>query len=276
MGELSTCAATFLAKIRSARGGSNVNIFVWSSKINTQILLCVVKYVLIALLSSWAFLTSFILSNKTKSIFIPIPLLMSSQIYAINTFLFTIKCLSSSFLPADQSVSLLLKTSYPACSNSFLPDLVYSTVLYLLLSLFHFRGRMQLLSGSHLLSAMWETDSYLGLNGLGVKFWFYCQIAMENKRWRGDHSNSNQTWHPLKKVTRGVSFFSWQQAAGESPGASLASFQSSLGFGNGLARTHFSFCLGPNGCGCMVSEKMSSGTWLETDEIGYEKLPAML
>lgn len=167
------------------------------------------KYVFIALWS-WSFLAVFILSNKAKSILFPIPLLMSSQIYPINTFLFTIKCLSSLFLPADRSVSLLLKTNYPACSNSVLPDLVYSTVLYLLLSLFHFRGRMQLLSGTHLLSAMWEIDSYLGLSGLGFKFWVYCQIAMENKRWREDDSNSNQTWHPLEKVTRGVSFFSWQ------------------------------------------------------------------
>lgn len=114
---------------------------------------------------SWLVLSC---QTKLSQYFFPVPLLMSSQIYPINTFLFTIKCLSSSFLPADRSVNLLLKTNYPACSNSFPPDLVYSAVLYLLLSVFHFRGRMQLLSGSHHLSAMWEIDSSLGLNGLGV------------------------------------------------------------------------------------------------------------
>lgn len=99
---------------------------------------------------SWLVLSC---QTKLSQYFFPVPLLMSSQIYPINTFLFTIKCLSSSFLPADRSVNLLLKTNYPACSNSFPPDLVYSAVLYLLLSVFHFRGRMQLLSGSHHLSA---------------------------------------------------------------------------------------------------------------------------
>ena len=69
--ELSTSTATFLASVRSAWGGINVNIFVWSSKINAHILSCVVKYVFIALLSSWSFLGSFILSNKTKSVLFP-------------------------------------------------------------------------------------------------------------------------------------------------------------------------------------------------------------
>lgn len=79
---------------------------------------------------SWLVLSC---QTKLSQYFFPVPLLMSSQIYPINTFLFTIKCLSSSFLPADWSVNLLLKTNYPACSNSLPPDLVYSAVLYLLL-----------------------------------------------------------------------------------------------------------------------------------------------
>lgn len=59
--------------------------------------------------------------------------------------------------PFCEQIDLLvycLKTKYCVCSSCFLPNLVYSTILSLLLSLFHFRGRTQLLSGSHLLSAM--------------------------------------------------------------------------------------------------------------------------
>lgn len=209
--KLFTSTAEFLTSIRNALGDINVNTFLWGSKINSCILLCVGKYVFIALWSFWSFLSVFILSNKAESILFLIPLLMSSQIYPINTFPSSIKCLSSLFLPADRSVSLLLKTNYPACSNSVLPDLVYSTVLYLLLPPSLFRLRMQLLSGTHLLSAMWEIDSYLGLSRFGFKFWVFCWIAVDNKRWREDDSSSNQIWYPLKKVTRGgVFFFSWQ------------------------------------------------------------------
>lgn len=109
---------------------------------------------------------------------------MSHQIYPINTFVFTVKYLSSTFLPADLFRSLLLRTNYPACSNSFLPDFVYFAVLFLLLS--HFRRRMQLLSGLNFLSDVWEIESYFCLKGFGVKFCFNCQIAVEymKRKWQ--------------------------------------------------------------------------------------------
>lgn len=185
---------------------------------------------------------------------------MSNNTCPVNTLLFIITCLSSSFLLEDWSVSLLFKNELTMFVQTFLLDLFYSTVLYLLLSLFQFRGRMKILSGSHLLSAVWETDSYFGSNGLGVKFCLTLRLQWTIKDREEMAAVQNSPGFHWKKKSWGgyLSFPGSRQQKSVLELFSLA-FRHQLALGMELQIQRFQFCSSCNNCGCSFSDKIILG-----------------
>lgn len=181
---------------------------------------------------------------------------MSNNAWPINTLLFIITCLSSSFLLEDWFVSLLFKNGLTVFIKTSWFILFYCS-LSASLSISVQReneNTLRFKSFSHM-----RNWFLLWLEWIECQVLFYCQVAVENKRKREDGSNSEYGFH-------------WKMKSREcylsSPGSrqhksvlevfSLA-FRHQLALGMELQIQCFHFRSSCINCGCLFSDKIILG-----------------